>query len=535
MFRERSLSALSCVVLNDISFDWPDGTPALTHVSGSFSRARTGLVGVNGAGKTTLLKLIAKELRPTSGSIVTSGSVGHLRQSLTRDSSTVAELLGMAAIRGAMRAIEHGATDPAIFDVVGDGWDVEERAVAGLAALGLPTDLDRPVSTLSGGEAMLVAISGVQLRRADIALLDEPTNNLDIDARARLYDVIKAWRGTLIVVSHDLELLDLLDETAELRDGEITSFGGPYSEYRAHIETQQTAARQGLRAAEQTLKREKRERIKAEERIAHSERQGRKDRANRKFVPAAINDRRNSAEKAQSARRGVANTKVEAARSAVAAAEVAVRDDDNIRVDLPDPKVPRGRRIGELRGADGRGHVIQGPERIAVIGPNGVGKTTLVEALLPDVTVRTGYLPQKIVLDDDASVLDVVRKSAPTVPPGELRNRLAWLLIRGAMVDRAVGSLSGGERFRIALARLLFADPPAEFLVLDEPTNDLDIASVDQLVAALTSYRGALLVVSHDQHFLDRLELDVTLRLGEDGSLRPAAILDTSRRQGRRR
>ncbi len=507
------------MVLTDVSFDWPDGASALSHVTGAFGTDRTGLAGANGAGKTTLLRLIAGELRPTGGSIVASGTVDHLRQDVTRGSSTVSDLLGITSIRRALRAVESGSAEPDHFDAIGDGWDIEERAAADLASLGLPTDLDRPVTCLSGGEAMLAAIAGLRLRAADIALLDEPTNNLDPDARRRLYEVISSWRGTLIVVSHDLDLLDLVDATAELRGGDIVSYGGPYGEYREWLQTQQDAARQALRTAEQALRRRKRERIKAEERIAHSERQGRVDRANRRYVPAAINDRRNSAEKAQGTRRGAAAAKVEAAREAVAVAEMAVRDDEAIKVDLPDPAVPRRRRIAELRGTDGRGHVIQGPERVALIGPNGIGKTTLLERLLPAVTVRTGYLPQRIVLDDDATVLDVVRRGAPEVEPARLRNRLARLLVRGAMVDRPVRSLSGGERFRVAFARLVLADPPPELLVLDEPTNDLDIPSVDQLVDALTDYRGALLVVSHDRRFLERLDLDVVLRLDEHGGL----------------
>ncbi|MFN8127101.1 MAG: ATP-binding cassette domain-containing protein [Candidatus Nanopelagicales bacterium] len=507
------------VTLTDVSFQWPDGTPALDHLTGTFGPARNALVGANGTGKTTVLRLIAGELRPTSGSLLAPGIVASLRQGVTHGASTVADLLGIAGVRTALRAIECGSTDLDHFDAVADRWDIEERAHARLDALGVPSDLDRSVGTLSGGEAMLTAIVGVWLRGADITLLDEPTNNLDVPSRTRVYQAIQEWSGCLIVVSHDLQLLDLMDTTTELRDGSLTTFGGPYREFRTWRDAQDDTARQQLRTATQAFRHQQRERIKAEERIAHSRRKGRKDRANRKFVGAAIDDRRNSAEKSQGSRRTAADARVDAARRNVAAAECAVRDDDHIHVDLPDPEVPAGRRIAELPGAGGTGHVIHGPERVALTGANGVGKTTLLVDLLRRLPVTAGYLPQRIVLDGSVTVLESVRECAPQAPPGELRSRLARLLITGDMVHRTVGSLSGGERFRVALARILLADPPAQLLVLDEPTNDLDLASVDQLVRAVDAFRGALLVVSHDQRFLDRLDLDVTLDLSPDGRL----------------
>lgn len=527
-----SLTQKPAVMLANLSFTWPDGTPVFRELSATFSAGRTGLIGANGTGKTTLLRLIAGGLLPTSGLVTIVGQVGYLPQQLPlRTSATVAELLGVQHRLAALRAIESGDADPVHFDALADDWDVEARSLAVLDRIGLPgIALDRPVGTLSGGETVLAAIAGVQLSGAGIVLLDEPTNNLDRPARQLLDEAIGAWRGTLIVVSHDVTLLNLMDATAELRDGHLTMFGGPYDAYREHLAAEQAAAEQALRSAEQQLKTEERQRAEAQTKLARRQRYARTDFENKRKPKMIMNNRKQEAQVSAGKLRGQLDASVDAAKDAVAEREQRVRRDATIAITLPDPDVPSGRRLAELR--DDRGHsiIVQGPERVALTGRNGIGKTRLLEALIrPDApqgrgcsarpyTDRIGYLPQRLDhLDDQATILDTLRRAAPSIPDGELRAGLARFLFRGDVVDRPVGVLSGGERFRVALATLLLADPPNQLLVLDEPTNNLDLHSVDELVDALAAYRGGLLVVSHDDAFLDRLGIDTWIVMDERG------------------
>ncbi len=524
------MPAESAITLIDLGFVWPDGTPALDRLDATFPAGRTGLVGDNGSGKSTLLRLIAGDLTPTTGEVKVAGDVAYLPQTLTLDvDASIADVLGVGAKLAALRAIEAGSTSERHFEILAEDWDVEDRAGDALRAIGLDTGhLDRTVGQVSGGEAMLVAVSALRLQRASITLLDEPTNNLDRDARARLSDLLADWPGTLVVVSHDVALLDRMDNTAELHAHRLTTFGGPYRAWRAHLEQQQAAAAQAVAAAEQTVRVEKRQRVAAEVKLARRNRKAHKDYTNKRAPKIVMNTWAMSAEVAAGKLRSDLDGKVVAAQEALQAAEARLRDDDHIRIDLPDPGVPAGRRIAELPGARGP-LVVQGPERTAIVGPNGIGKTALLEDLVAGrgagrlLTDRVGYLPQRLDgLDERVSVLDTVRAVAPDTEPGLVRTRLARFLLRGDSVHRPVGTLSGGERFRVALARLLLADPPPQLIVLDEPTNNLDIHSVDQLVDALRAYRGAVIVVSHDDDFLGRLELTRTLSMRLPGVLAEA-------------
>jgi ATPase subunit of ABC transporter with duplicated ATPase domains len=530
----------SAISLRELSFEWPDGTVALHRVNGTFTTGRTGLVGRNGVGKSTLLRLIAGELAPTSGRIETVGNVGYLPQTLTlTGSATVAQLLGIDEVLGALRAIESGDVDVRHFDTVGDDWDIEARADEALHEIGFSAaDLDRRVAEVSGGEAMLVAVTGLRLRRTPVTLLDEPTNNLDQATRAKLAGFVDAWPGTLVVVSHDLELLEHMDSTAELHGGTIEVFGGPYSAWREHQEQEQAAAAQAARSAQQALKVEKRQRVEAETKLARRERTAKKTQKDGGIPKILAGARASKAQGSAGSLRATLDDKVRAAQAAVDAADARVRREQHINLNLPDPDVPSGRRLAELHGHD-HTVIVQGPERVALVGPNGAGKSTLVHQLVSGgepvagrpygtlLTDRVGYLPQRLDgLDDSASALDNVRAVAPGTPSGDIRNQLARLLLRGSSADRPVSTLSGGERFRVSLAKLLLAEPPAQLLVLDEPTNNLDIASVEQLTEALDNYRGALLVVSHDNAFLARLGIDTVIELGPDGSLRQRGELE---------
>lgn len=527
------MSMQPVLTLRELTFEWPNGRTVLDCVDGTINEGRTGLVGRNGAGKSTLLRLVAGELQPTSGRIEVTGPVGYLPQLLTlREEMTVADLLGISGVRSAIRSVERGEVTQQNLDVIGEDWDIEARAAAALHPIGFSADhLERPVGALSGGEAILIAITALSLRRTPITLLDEPTNNLDPATRAKLATMVDRWPGTLVVVSHDLDLLERMDSTVEIQEGRLETFGGPYSEWQRYRAQEQAAAIQAVRSAEQALKAEKRQRLEAEMKLAQRARVAKHTQANAGIPRILAGNRASKAQGAAGAMRSTMEARVTAAQAMVDEAGARVRDELHITLNLPDPNLPAGRRVLEI-GDDAGLIVVQGPERVALVGPNGSGKTTLVEQIVRGTrplpgrpsgrlhTDRFGYLPQRLDgLEEGKSAIANVRRAAPTAPEGTIRNQLARMLLRGDSADRPVCTLSGGERFRVSLARLLLREPTPQLLILDEPTNNLDIASVDQLVEALARYRGAVLIVSHDYRFLARVGVATVIELDSDGRL----------------
>ncbi|MGL3806903.1 ABC-F family ATP-binding cassette domain-containing protein [Paeniglutamicibacter sp. R2-26] len=534
------------IVLDHLAFSWPSGGAVFDGLSTTFSRGTTGLIGPNGSGKSTLLRLIAGELEPTAGSIVASSPPSYLAQNIVLHTGrTVAELMGIEDTLAALeRVLAETSKDlERDLEVIGDAWDLPERSAALLQGY-LNIDIDpaflgRSVATLSGGETMAVALAGIELRGSGIMLLDEPTNNLDKAARHRLYGVLERSPGTVLVTTHDQTLLRLVDSLAELRPVNVRALRaekvelvrfGDWQSREESLGHDRDVAQRRLSDARRKLAIERRQRRETETKIARRSKQGQKAAGSMPKILA--NSLKNKAEQTAAKSRGIMKDSEDSAAAELNAARDALPVEFRIGIDLPETRLPAGRTVVEMpvagieRGTlleDGEplaedGLVrLRGPERIALTGGNGVGKSTLLGRLATEASVPVGFLRQRLSdggtdgwvgLNEELSMLENLRAAAPGVPPEALRDQLAAFHFRGSRVDEPVARLSGGERFRVALAQILLASPAPQLLLLDEPTNNVDIPTVEQLLSALESYGGAMIVASHDEDFLAALATD---------------------------
>ncbi|GAA0969845.1 ABC-F family ATP-binding cassette domain-containing protein [Nocardioides aquaticus] len=522
-----------------LGLTWPDGTPCLHDLDLVVPPGRSGLVGVNGSGKSTLLRLLAGDLTPTSGHVRAYGRVAHLRQDLAAAAGgrPVVDLLGIGGVVRALAALEAGEPDPArlstLLETIGDDWDVVERTAAELDRLGLDTSvLDRRADELSGGELVRVSMAGLLLGRPEVLLLDEPTNSLDREARQRVHELVATWPRTVLVVSHDRALLEHVDRVGGQRTDGVRWYGGGWSSYLEQVDAEQRAAVQAVVTARADLRRQKQDRVDAELVLARRRRVARRAEATQGLPRGVVDAKKNQAEGSAATLRGVHTDRERGARDRLEQAQDRLREDRTLRVDLPGTAVPRGREVLRCRDLVLRTGTsvdldLRGPERVALVGANGSGKSTLLHTLVGEiaptagtveVSVPVGLLRQgRDDLDPALSVADTVAARSPGTPVQDVRASLARFLFRGAAAGKQVAALSGGERFRAALAAVLLARPAPRLLLLDEPTNDLDLASYDALVDALQGYGGALVVASHDQPFLDAIGVDRVLDLSGDG------------------
>ena len=431
----------------------------------------------------------------------------------------------------------------------------------------------RDMRSFSGGEAVIAALASLMVSDPEFILLDEPTNNLDSVAKAQLFTALEALPCPALIISHDRDLLERVNVIAELhadRQGlaHLRIFEGNYSTYRQALDTEQQAAQRRVSEAKNRVRSAHREWVQAQEIISKNMAQVWKDDQPDTILDLAKDASRQAAAKLRGLRVG----KQEQAQEAYQNAQDQVRIQEKIYAELSQQPLPAGRKVLELSRVDSHrvdsrvsretfvvqqpikvdslhflpaeidseSHqgtpaehpehlILSGPEHLRITGANGSGKTTLLEAIAHagdadylspvqpayrvDYCIEGAYIPQRITLDPELTLLQSVQRANPGVSEQHLRDQLARLLFRRESVHHKTGELSGGERFRAAVAQVLLADPVPQLLMLDEPTNNLDISSVDWLVQALEAYTGALIVVSHDEDFCRRIRIDRTLAL----------------------
>ncbi len=522
------------ITLSNLTLSAPNGRVLLSNIDLSFGSERTGLVGRNGIGKTTLLGLIAGRQAPQSGTVSVQGRVGMLHQTVqVKPDESVIDLFGARRALAALRRAEQGeATAEELTDI---DWTLDTRIAAALTRVGLDDVLDTPLAMLSGGQATRARLAALTFAEPDFLLLDEPTNNLDRTGRQAVIDLLAGWRHGAIVVSHDRELLETMDAIVELTSLEARRYGGNWSQYRARKAIELSAARHDLDDAEKRIAEIDRKTREANEKKARKDGAGARKGAKGDLPRIAAGLRKDRSEDSGGETARLAERRRTQASELATAARQRIEVLQPFSVQLPSTHLPAGRMVLRIAAADAGYRAetpilrdltfsMSGPERVAITGPNGAGKTTLLKLVSGDLTATRGTVEvmtrramfdQAVsLLDARASILDNFRRINPDADENACRAALARFMFRADAALQTVASLSGGQLLRAGLACVLGGPTPPPLLILDEPTNHLDIDSMEAVEAGLRAYDGALLVVSHDEAFLEAIAITRRFELG---------------------
>ena len=550
----------AAITVSGLDFRLGDDTEIFSQLTASIPADLVGLVGDNGIGKSTFARILAGRLPASAGTVMGADSAVYIDQLLPHSTQRVDSALDIASARQALRRALSGEADQSDFELIGDDWDIEERALAALADLGLHlslSDLDRSLSSFSGGQATRIGLARAALVGDTWLILDEPSNNLDEDGRALLTTLLTQRRGPTLVISHDRTLLTHMSSIIEMTD-RLRVYGGNFDDYEAMVAAEEEAKQQKVTDAKKTHSIEKRQRIELETKLARADRKAKKDKENKRRPKIVMNGLTNFAEKSAAKRRGDKADDEAAAWDELNAAKDALRRTSSVRLDLPETLVHATKRVLEISTTASaraeRPQTVVGPERIRLTGPNGAGKSTLLAAILAasngeaaeaqaaargphaaagridsdehervesgppiaelfgaldiSVAVPTAHLDQQYRLPGELTVMEAVRSGNPHLDPHRVHEVLAAMGLRAGRTDQICATLSGGERFRVALASGLLQDPAPQLLILDEPGNNLDLSSLEALVTALEGFGGAMVIVTHDDRLAAELSVD---------------------------
>ena len=525
------------ITLSSLTFSLADGRVLFSDLNFSFNQERIGVVGRNGIGKSTLLRGIAGEVLPTAGSVSLGGTACRMRQTFdTASGETLASLFGVSSALARLARIEQGQGSE--HDFAEADWTLEIRLAEAISRAGLAgTAPNTPLAQLSGGQRTRASLAALMFAQPDFLLLDEPTNNLDRQGRLDVAQMLSSWRGGAIVVSHDRELLETMDAIVELTTLGARRYGGDWSSYEAQKAVELATAEQELAQAERRVSEVAEKAQSASERKARRDGAGARTAAKGGAPRILLGTLKNRAEDSSGALGRLAERQKADAEETARIARGKVEVLQPFSVKLASCELPPGKEVLAVEhlsaGYPDCAPVLQevtfhihGAERVALCGGNGAGKSTLlktVQGALPPLSGKMAIKVPFVMLDQDVSllqgdqtILDNFRNMNPDADENACRASLARFRFRADAALQRVETLSGGERLRAGLATILGGAAPPQLIILDEPTNHLDITSLETVEAGLNAYDGALLLVSHDETFLERIGVTrrINLKLG---------------------
>lgn len=527
------------IKLHNISYLHADKEKLFNNLSLSISKTKAGLIGENGTGKTTLLKIITGKLNADEGTVIREANVVLFPQDFSSfNNKTVAEVLGVKEKLESLEKILSGTADEKDFEIIGDDWNLNENINEVFSEAKLSDiELSRNFNSLSGGEKSRLLFSSLMLNKPDFALLDEPTNHLDTASREILYSLIKKYSGGLLIVSHDRELLNLMDEIVELTRKGIKTYGGNYDFYKEQKQIEAQAALENLNSANLEYKKALKEKKKALERQEIKMSKAKPKAIAEGVTKAARDYLQNKSMKTLSRLKNTHIQKTESLEQKLNVAKEKIEQENKIIIDIKEQQKNYIKKILDVENVNYKfqdkdflwknnvSFSLNSRERLNIAGVNGCGKSLLLKLITGELVPCQGkiqlfnknyaFLDQNMeILEKSLTIYDNVKKFAGSkIPEHEIRIKLARFLFRGNDVFKKIEQLSGGEKMRAGIACLMASENIPQLLILDEPSNNLDIKSVEELSSALNQYIGALIIVSHDKTFIRELNIEKQLLL----------------------